>query len=141
MLFVVMILLIIILSWLCYVFSKKHYELGFLVVVCADFILCMAFAVTAIIAICENIKADSKRALYIQRYNSLIYKSETESIRDEFGIVNKEYIDEVQMWNEDVVQNQSLMNNTWTSAFYPRKIYQDLKTIDLNTIKMKEESE
>lgn len=31
-----------------------------------------------------------------QKYESLLYKAQTESIRDEFGIVNKEYVDEVQ---------------------------------------------
>lgn len=81
---------------------------------------------------------DGYRASYEQRYNALIYKSQTESIRDEFGIVNKEYIDEVQAWNEDLAKYQTYSRNFWIGIFYPKRQYEGFEFIDLESIKMRE---
>lgn len=83
------------------------------------------------------ITAASNSAQYAERYKVLTYKAQTESIRDEFGIVNKDYIDEVQEWNEMVIRYQTLMNNKWTYIFYPKSVCEDLKTIDYDSIQMK----
>ena len=72
-----------------------------------------------------------------ETYNALIYKAETESIRDEFGVVNKEYIDDIQEWNEDVAFGKTIQDNIWIGIFYPH-IYDYLETIDLAAIAMKE---
>ena len=85
-----------------------------------------------------QISADGCKAKYEQTYSALIYKSQTESIRDEFGIVNKEYIDEVQVWNEELSQGKIYSNDFWIGIFYPKKVYQDLELIDLEEIKMRE---
>lgn len=45
--------------------------------------------------VCTQIFADGDRVKMEQRYKVLVYKSQTESVRDEFGIINKEYIDEI----------------------------------------------
>ena len=82
--------------------------------------------------------ADGCKAKYEQTYSALIYKSQTESIRDEFGIVNKEYIDEVQEWNEGLSKYKAYSDNFWIGIFYPKKVYQDLELIDLEEIKMRE---
>lgn len=84
-----------------------------------------------------QISADGCKAKYEQTYSALIYKSQTESIRDEFGIVNKEYIDEVQEWNEGLSKHKTYSNNFWIGIFYPKKVYQDLELIDLKEIKMR----
>ena len=97
---------------------------------------------TIIMFICvvtAQISADGRKAKYEQTYSALIYKSQTESIRDEFGIVNKEYIDEVQEWNEGLSKYKSYSDNFWIGIFYPKKVYQDLEFIDLEEIKMKEQ--
>ena len=85
-----------------------------------------------------QISADGCKAKYEQTYSALIYKSQTESIRDEFGIVNKEYIDEVQAWNEELSKGKTYSNDFWIGIFYPKKVYQDLELIDLEEIKMRE---
>lgn len=82
--------------------------------------------------------ADGDRSRMEQRYKALIYKSQTESIRDDFGIVNKEYIDEIQKWNEDLAKYQSYSENIWISVFFPKRIYEDLQVIDLESIKIKD---
>lgn len=86
---------------------------------------------------CVNISGSGYVAENEQKYESLLYKAQTESIRDEFGIVNKEYVDEVQEWNEDVVKYDSYSKSKWIGIFYPEKYYGNWKTIDLNDIKMR----
>lgn len=94
------------------------------------------FMLIAIAAI--QILADGDKAMWEQRYKVLVYKSQTESIRDEFGIVNKEYIDEIQKWNEDLAKRQSYSHNIWISIFYPKRKYDGLEFIDLENIKMRD---
>lgn len=94
-------------------------------------------AIMLIVIISNNFGAQGEKLSNQQTYDSLIYKSQTESIRDEFGIVNKEYIDEVQAWNENVVKYKSWQRDFWIGIFIPN-IYDDLETIDLDSIQYKE---
>lgn len=96
----------------------------------------VAFMIIAIVI--SQTSADGTRRQYEQRYKALVYKSQTESIRDEFGIVNKEYIDEVQEWNEDLAKYQSYSHNFWIGIFYPKRQYDGLEFIELENIKMRE---
>lgn len=90
-----------------------------------------------IFIVANNLSAQGAKLANQQTYDSIIYKSQTESIRDEFGIVNKEYIDEVQAWNENVVKYKSWQRDFWIGIFIPN-IYDDLETIDLDSIQYKE---
>lgn len=92
-----------------------------------------------IIIVANHAPAIGKKLAYEQRYDSLIYKADTESIRDEFGIVNKEYIDEVQAWNEDVVKYKEWQRDFWIGIFIPN-IYDGFETIDLENIQFKEQT-
>ena len=94
--------------------------------------LCMLVAI-----VITQISADGDRAMREQRYKALMYKSQTENIRDELGIVNKEYIDEIQEWNENLAKYQSYSHNIWISIFYPKRKYDGLEVIDLESLKMK----
>lgn len=96
----------------------------------------IVFMISTIII--SQTQADGERAKNEQRYKALVYKSQTESIRDEFGIVNKEYIDEVQAWNEDLAKYQSYSHNFWIGIFYPKRQFDGLEFIDLENIKMRE---
>lgn len=95
-------------------------------------------AIMLIVVIGCQVSVEGYRASYEQRYNALIYKAQTESIRDEFGIVNKEYIDEVQAWNEDLAKYQTYSHNFWIGIFYPKRQFEGFEFIDLESIRMKE---
>lgn len=114
--------------------DETLFETGFVVAVISGIIslilMCFVLAV--------QIRADGLRLENEQRYNALMYKAQSESIRDEFGIVNKEYIDEVQSWNEDLAKYRSYSNNFWIDIFYPKRAYEGLEIIDLQSIKMKD---
>lgn len=72
------------------------------------------------------------------RYESLQYKATNTDVRDEFGIYNKKYVDEVQKWNEEIARNQAYRKNIWTKPFAP-KFWNKLKPIKLEDVKMRED--
>lgn len=110
-----------------------YWTSGITAVVSGIVIFCMLIEI-----IVSQTQADGLRASNEQRYNALVYKSQTEAIRDEFGIVNKEYIDEVQAWNEELAENRSYAHNFWIGIFYPKRAYDGFEIIDLQSIRMKD---
>ena len=64
-----------------------------------------------------------------ETYMALTYKIESNSCRDEFGLLSKELIDEVQEWNQDVRYYQKIQRNFWVGIFYPN-VYDEFETID-----------
>lgn len=85
----------------------------------------------------QRISADSDEARHIECYKTLLYKAEMDDIRDELGLTNKEYVDEIQKWNMDVVRYKAYANNFWTGIFCPDWV-NELQTIDLETFKIRE---
>lgn len=95
------------------------------------------FAIVAIITIvasllwiCGNfIGVDADVAKYHEEYKALTYKMESGSCRDEFGLLSKEVIDEIQDWNTKVIYRQNIQDDFWMGIYYPN-IYDQFKTID-----------
>ncbi|MBD5556418.1 MAG: hypothetical protein HDQ95_14040 [Roseburia sp.] len=101
-------------------------------------IILFIFVLMLIAIINAYVLADAERAAKEQQYQALVYKAQTESIRDEFGIINKEYIDEIQTWNQELAKYQSYSHNFWIGIFYPKQIYDGLEFIDWESVRMKE---
>lgn len=53
-----------------------------------------------------------------ETYTALSYKIESNSCRDEFGLLSKELIDEVQEWNQDLRYYQKIQRNFWVGIFF-----------------------
>lgn len=64
-----------------------------------------------------------------ERYNAITYKVESGACRDEFGLLNKEVIDEIQDWNEDVTYCKNFQKDFWVGIFIPN-VYDQFETID-----------
>lgn len=64
-----------------------------------------------------------------ETYKAITYKVESGACRDEFGLLNKEVIDEIQSWNETVIYNQKMQNDFWVGIFYP-DVFDQFETID-----------
>lgn len=94
-----------------------------------DFII--LFVVVAIILI-NQFGAKGTEAELNQKYKALKYKIENESYRDEFGLRDKEVIDEIQEWNEDISYKKTVQKDFWIGVLYPN-IYDQFETIDYNT--------
>ena len=78
----------------------------------------------------QHMKADAFVETSKETYKALCYKVESESIRDELGLLNKTIVDEIQEWNEDVVAYHELQNDFWLGIYYPN-IYDQFETIEL----------
>ena len=64
-----------------------------------------------------------------ETFDAITYKVESGACRDEFGLLNKEVIDEIQSWNEGVIYSQKMQNDFWVGIFYP-DVYDQFETID-----------
>lgn len=63
-----------------------------------------------------------------ETYIGIKYKVTSEACRDEFGLLSKEVVDEIQDWNEYIKLNQTLQDNFWLGIFYPN-VYDQFETI------------
>lgn len=98
---------------------------GFIVAIITGVVL-----VVMICIICDNyIGIDAKIEQYREHYKALEFKVDSKSYRDEFGLLNKEVIDEIQEWNEELIFNKNIQRNFWSGIFYPN-IYDEFETID-----------
>lgn len=87
-------------------------------------------AVIMLIAIiCSNCGIDAQVQKWRETYTALTFKLESGACRDEFGLLSKEIIDEIQHWNEDVAYNKRIQRDFWVGIFYPN-VFDEFETID-----------
>lgn len=111
----------------------KHecfYNLGLLVFICGIIATICAVACLPIFYFGTNAKVEQ----YKERYNALIYKVESGACRDDFGLLSKEVIDEIQVWNENIVYGKRMQHDFWLGPFWP-DIYDQFETIDYTNYK------
>ena len=70
----------------------------------------------------------------IETYKALTYKAESGVCRDQFGLLSKDVLDEIQNWNEEITHYKTMEDNFWLGIFYP-DVYGDLGTIDYELYK------
>ena len=78
---------------------------------------------------CMYIGIDARVEQSKETFDAITYKVKSGACRDEFGLLNKEVIDEIQSWNEIVIYNQKMQNDFWVGIFYPN-VYDQFETID-----------
>lgn len=78
---------------------------------------------------CNYIGVNAQVEKAKERYNAITYKVESGACRDEFGLLNKEVIDEIQDWNEDVTYCKNFQKDFWVGIFVPN-VYDQFETID-----------
>ena len=98
------------------------------------FVSGLVLLIMLIIIPCVYIGIDAKVEQSKEIYKATTYKVESGACRDEFGLLNKEIIDEIQSWNEDIVYKKVMQDNFWVGIFYA-DIYDTLETIDLEQMK------
>lgn len=79
--------------------------------------------------------ANHNEMILTTEYESLCYKANSINTRDEFGLLNKEYIDEIQNWNIRVKNGKYWQDHFWFGVFNPN-IYDSVDVIDLWSIEM-----
>lgn len=95
-------------------------------------------AVIMLISIIDtHCTTDAQVELWREQYKALTYKLESGACRDEFGLLNKEIIDEIQDWNQDVVYNKRIQKDFWMGIFYPN-VFDEFETIDYERYQSKD---
>lgn len=92
-------------------------------------ILGMIVFIMLIIIIYNHCGINARVQKWRETYDALTYKLESDACRDEFCLLNKEIIDEIQGWNEDVKYNQGIQRDFWVGIFYPN-VFDEFETID-----------
>lgn len=89
----------------------------------------MAVVISVVILCAQYIGIDAKVAKNLEIYNAIEYKVTSDACRDEFGLLSKEVIDEVQNWNKDVIYYQNIQDDFWVGIFYPN-VFDQFEVID-----------
>lgn len=95
-----------------------------------------AVIVSLLLIIVEYTTMDSYLEKKREQYKAITYKIESYACRDEFGLLNKEIIDEIQEWNENVVFDQSIQDNFWVGIYFPN-VFDEFETIDYESFEKK----
>lgn len=74
--------------------------------------------------------ATSNNYEMLETQTALIFKLENADIRDEFGLLNKSFVDDVEAYNKKIVVYKARSENPWISAFYPKKVVEGCERID-----------
>ena len=98
-------------------------------------LICVVFCAILIGTIINRVTANATYQENKQTYEALIYKANTQSVRDELGLLNKEYVDEIQIWNVNYSKYKANSENIWIGVMYPKKCIEGMDVIDLNSFK------
>ena len=82
-----------------------------------------------IILCCQHMGVDGMVEKNLEIYDAIEYKVTSGVCRDEFGLLSKEVIDEVQDWNKDVRYYKAVQDDFWIGIFYPN-VFDQFETID-----------
>ena len=88
-----------------------------------------------LVLIINYICCDYQEMILTTEYEVLCYKASSVNTRDEFGLLNKEYIDEIQKWNMKIKEGKYWQNHFWWGVFNP-DIYNNVDVIDLWSVEM-----
>ena len=69
-----------------------------------------------------------------EQYKALVFKGENDFSRDEFGLLNKEIVDEIEVWNTTISYKKKIQKNPWIGIFIP-DIYDQFEVIDWSILK------
>ena len=111
---------IFILILLAVFFHQKMVKREVVVVLITMIIACTIVNITAVSDNCEMLETQK----------ALEFKLNNADIRDEFGLLNKSFVDDVETYNKKLISHKSLSENPWASAFYPKKVIEGCERID-----------
>ena len=96
----------------------------------------LAVIISLFVIMGEYTTIDSYLEKSREQYKAITYKIESDACRDEFGLLNKEVIDEIQEWNKDVRFYQNIQNSFWLGIYYPN-VFDEFGTIDYESFEKK----
>lgn len=88
------------------------------------------FAIMIVVCAGNTVTAATDNCEMLETQRALEFKLESADIRDEFGLLNKSFVDDVETYNKKLIRHKSLSENPWASAFYPKKVVEGCERID-----------
>lgn len=89
----------------------------------------IAAVVSLIIMILEYTTIDSYLEANREIYKAIAYKAESDVCKDEFGLLSKDVLDEIQDWNKDMRFYQKAQHDFWIGIYIPN-VFDEFQTID-----------
>lgn len=89
----------------------------------------IAILISLVCIVGEYTTMDSYLEKNREEYRAIMYQIESDVCRDEFGILNKEVIDDIKEWNQSVRYYQNIQDNFWVGIYYPN-VYDEFVTIE-----------
>ena len=89
------------------------------------------------VCVINNATAVSDNCEMLETQKALEFKLENADIRDEFGLLNKSFVDDVETYNKKIVRYKVNSENPWLSAFYPKKTIEGCERIDYERFSVK----
>lgn len=113
-----------------YKFSPYAYDGHFIIAgTCIVIVSSIVLIVMMFIIGSNHINIDATIEKNKETQKAIEYKVTSGACRDEFGLLSKEVIDEVQKWNEDIRYCQRAQDDFWVGIFY-LNIYDQFEIID-----------
>jgi hypothetical protein len=79
-----------------------------------------------------NLSKEAKIEELREQYKAIMYKEE--NCRDDYGLQDKEIVDDIEQWNTKIKRYKSLRSNVWIGIFFP-DIYDEFDTIEYEIMK------
>lgn len=93
------------------------------------FVSAVVLVIMLVFIVGNHITAGADVASNTEKYKALTYKLESGACVDEFGLLSKSVIDEIQDWNEDVAYRKNVQEDFWVGIFFPN-VFDQFEIID-----------
>lgn len=97
-------------------------------------IFSIASGTSIILYITDQCSKDAILEQHKETYSAIMYKIESEQVKDDFNLLSKEIIDEVQAYNESYSRTKEYNKNFWIGIFNS-DTYEGLEKIDYSLYK------
>ena len=133
MLFILFIVIYAVALFLAFVFEIKNRKILAEVLKSITRICVIMLAITEIIVCIRYSVKDAELEKNRERYTAIVYKMEHPSSRGEFGLRNKDLVDDIREWNMDYAFYKEMHKSVWFGIFFP-DTYKGLGKIDYEKI-------
>ena len=105
---------------------------AFIGVACACLMIAML-----IIGTINAITAPADNLAMLETQKALEFKLSSADVRDEFGLLSKSFVDDVEAYNKKLVRHRINSENPFFSFLYPKKTIEGCERIDYERFKAK----
>lgn len=110
--------------------SDVYFLFAFIGVISACFMIAIL-----IVGTINTITAPADNQAMLETQKALEFKLSSAAVRDEFGLLNKSFVDEVETYNKKLARHRINAENHFISFLYPKKTIEGCERIDYERFK------